>query len=261
MFEHIFSKKVSELIMETLPIIKVNSFDCARRSMGVCVIEVCPFMILPRIILHGTIDQQLSILERHIALLSSAIDNIIKIKKIDVWDLGANISMPWEVALPLKTQLDKLSQPDYLVYEFQMDLNDKSRMISTMIAYHYAGVKTIRTAPAVKNTLCIQKNIDKKTFCNLCPVVSAKRVKMGGSLKPIADVIFTTPDRRVSLNIQEFLKCYTVQYSANKMHTAAMLEWWASIFKTDIQHIPKTCLDDAGDAFIQVLGALKRGLF
>jgi hypothetical protein len=153
-------------------------------------------------------------LSKYLDIINHVAKELIKIIHIDVINLG-NYSCPTDTALKLKQHLTWLDhfKPDICVYEFQMNLNDKSRMISNFITYHYADIRTIRIPPSYKNTVTLHPDISHQTY----------------------------------------LKRASKTYSANKKHTKESLIFWAKNFDIDISHLPRDCLDDAADAFMAVL--------
>jgi hypothetical protein len=262
--------EVYAALCDILPQKVVNSFDCARFSMGVAQVTIDPVVVLPPVRTRGhTPEESIRILEAHIEHVSWCIDNLIRVDYLGVWKLGKNdaeLHDPWAVAPPLRTRLDKLDtkfgSPDTLLYEFQMGANDKSRTVSSMLVYHYSGKPTVRIPPAVKNTLCPVRALTRAEFERCCPRVATKRKKnvLTGKLTTIADLIYSKKDDRKDLNIQTFLAIVTDTYDANKLHTSACLEWWASWFRVDMRYVPADCLDDAADAFMQIQGALRKRL-
>lgn len=242
----------------------INSFDCARKSMGVAIVSVNPHLSCPDLELHDDVRERVDALERQLTRISEVIDAFIRPVLLTVWNLGA-VTHAWEAAPPLKRELNHIDRvfgaPDTLLYEFQMSANDKSRMISTMLAYHYAPSVTVRIPAAVKNTVCVARNITREQFVTRCPVTSGKKIKepKTGKMVPLVALLFAKNDC-VDLTCQTFLRHFTDTYRANKTHTSAMLEWCASLFGWDMSQIPADCLDDAADAFIQVLGAIKKRL-
>lgn len=266
MLSKVFDKKSYENLELWLPDpFAVNSFDCARFSMGTCVIEIDPYIVLPKLVITGSAMEKLTLLEAHLEHVSSVLDRLIRTSYVGVWNLG-KVEHAWEAAIPLKRKLDKLDTkfgvPNLLLYEFQMSLNDKSRMISTMLAYHYAGRKTVRIAPALKNTLCVANAITRSMLFSRCPVTANRKlmgVKKGDKKRLFGDVLFGKREV-IDLNIQTFLACFTDSYAANKAHTQASLEWWVSAFHNDISKVPQENLDDAADAFCQLLAALRKRL-
>lgn len=249
----------------------VNSFDCARFSMGVARVVIDTVVVAPRIYTLGySLEDRVSILEAHVRHFERCLDNILQVEYIGVWNLGEgkradDFKEAWDVAPPLRSRMDKMdrkfSPPDMLLYEFQMGSNDKSRMVSTMLAYHYSGLPTIRIPAAVKNTMCPARALTREDFLRRCPRVAARRKKcpVDGKMRQVIDLIYTTQHTR-DLSIQTFLTIVTDTYDANKLHTAACLEWWAGMFHVDLRWVPAACLDDAADAFMQVQGALRKRL-
>lgn len=281
LLQTIVSPEMYELLEELLPAQVINSFDCARFSMGVAQVTLDLVVVIPQYRRQEfSVEDRVTLLEAHVKHLQACINNIVQVKYIGVWRLGrdeSEIKDAWEVAPPLRMRLDKMDSkygvPDTLLYEFQMGANDKSRMVSTMLAYHYCSrpgytcTKTVRIPPAVKNTLCPRRALTRAEFMRYCPVTAARRKKdpATGLLKTVADLIYQTKVAKdvaitKDLSIQTFLAIVTDTYDANKFHTAACLEWWAAHFPVDLRYVPADCLDDAADAFIQVLGAIRKHL-
>lgn len=268
---HFVAPEMCRAIEEWIPRRKINSFDCARFSMGVVQLELATAVCLPRVATRGySLEDRLTILEAHMRLLQASIDGLLRPRYIAVWNLGPDVHDAWEVAPPLRSRLDRLDRkygvPDCLLYEFQMGANDKSRMVSTMLSYHYAQrpdypcQQTVRIAPAVKNTLCPARALTREEFLEACPEVARRRMKNhAGRLEATVDLIYRGRDR-ADLSIQTFLEIVTDTYRANKLHTSACLEWWSHWFSLDLQHVPRACLDDAADAFMQCQAALRRRL-
>jgi hypothetical protein len=263
-FEKIFGYRSAELIKSWLPDpFVINSFDCARRSMGVAIVDIDPYIFVPKLFICGNVLERIMLLEAHVNLLSEQIDRVIRLSMVDVWDLG-DVKRPCEAAPALKCRLTNLDAkngtPSCLAYEFQMDLNDKSRMISTMIAYHYSGTHTVCMPPAEKNKIVIAHKISEQDFCNRCTRTSNRKIQTAGRRITMAKALFQKHNA-VDLSIAQFLRHFTKTYTANKTHTASMLEWWSSIFNISLDTIPVDCTDDAADAFIQVLAGLRTRKF
>ena len=203
------------------------SFDCARKSMGVIVMN------------YNTTDFSKS------AVLYA-----------DVWDLG-DVRNAITTAPALRRHLDKLETdfgiPEKVLYEFQMVQNDKSRMVSVMLAYHYGSTsKVFCIPPSLKNKICGAIEVSKIDFETNCPVSSERKIRHGGKNKKFCDVLYQNTNT-VSIVVQEFSKYSTTQYKANKSHTTAVFEWWASVHGLCLKHIPKKNLDDVADAFVQIM--------
>lgn len=174
----------------------VFSFDCAIKSLGICIMKINK----PK-----TIDD---------------INTIFDIKYIDSVNLG-DYDNPWTTAKSLKSVLKKLNKkygnPDTLLYEFQMNANDKSRMISNFIAYEYSDIcKDIRRVmPTLKNKIYFHKD----------------------------------------LKHSEFLKKNNSSYTANKKHTTANMKYYFEIFNLELPNKKK--LDDMADAFMMIFTIFK----
>lgn len=260
-----------------------KSFDCATRNMGI----VCATSIFPDIVqinhlkqLYNdiqTVDNKsndnylYTKLSDMIGIMANILNDILKIEYIAIKDLGEK-NQAWEISCPLKICLNELDAKiknistekfngdkfnEVALYEFQMSANDKSRMISSMIAYHYSDIETVRIPPSLKNLIKIGP-VSKKDFTSRCPITSKKKIKnpITKKMELLSDNIFRNGDALIS--IQSFLPYFSSTYKANKTHTGALLEWWCSVFNFDLKCIPKDCLDDAADAFIQIIAHLRK---
>lgn len=202
----------------------IMSFDCARRNMGVCVMEVDHVMILPALALQelDDVESQIAVLERRVQYIDRVLNEILNVRTFESWDCGADAVQAWEVAPVLRQKLNELDakwgRPDIMIYEFQMNVNDKSRMVSTMLAYHYAFCPTVwRAMPALKNQVSLSN----------------------------------------ALRHRNFLIKHSSAYRANKAHAEATVRFWADTFRVSLQRLDKKKLDDPGDALLQILAGIK----
>lgn len=209
--------------------VRIASFDCGTKAMGVAVLDIDPlvFKYSPTEVLAliPDLDAKLNALEKMVKDLSETIDRVIYMHA-EVWDLAPGVKgndladHMVTVSRNLKVRLDELN-PDLVVYEFQMSVNDKSRANSFLILYH---------------------------FCDKCPIF-----RVGGALK-------NTVTLAKHLTHQTFIKKNASSYRANKQHCAASIDWWAQIFGIKLP-IDRKVYKDAGDAFMQALAMIKHGRF
>lgn len=211
----------------------ILSFDCGTRALGVCWITMNSCSMMPdldKILQYSeTLELKVRALEFYTKLVNVQIDNIIKIKYIDVWDLlpgcpaGTTLCMS-TAAKELRHRLDKLSKqfgyPDSVLYEYQMSVNDKSRTVSHFLQFYY---------------------------CVKCPVFN-----IGGGEK---NQLTLSPE----LTIQEYYSKYSDAYYARKIHAKDSLYKYLNTFGiTDIiSLVPKKSHRDCADAFMQTLAAIK----
>lgn len=194
----------------------VASFDPGTRALGVGWIRFDPSALtnLPRVdALVGSLDERIAALERLVDTYRAIIDKAVQVWA-DVWDIsGEDID---DAARNLKTRLQKfdLERGPFteVHYEFQMNQNDKSRMITSFLRYHYAGT---------------------------CPVH-----KIPGTYK---NMIAFTP----ALDHRLYLARFESQYRANKEHSADSFRYLARVWGVRIDHIPHAVHKDAGDAVMQ----------
>lgn len=118
--------------------------------------------------------------------------------------------------------LDKrlIIKPDIVLIEYQMPPNLTSRGISEQLVFHYSGMADVHlVGPSIKNTIY---------FCE-------------------------------NLRHELFLEKYINRYTANKTHSKTNFKYWATLNKRLdlINKLPNKNLDDAADAFMQILGWFK----
>lgn len=228
----LYPQSISDSILDSLKTFCVDGFDCAIHTLGVCTVDVDPYalMLLPSGRSNPTwpTADRLDYLLWLLRLYNRAADSFIRIVNIDVWDLapgGGTLAGKVDTAArTLKTKLTAAQQlygtPDRMLYEFQMNINDKSRTVSTFLRYHYSDICPVSSiGGAHKNTLTLAPHLDHRLY----------------------------------------LQRYSNAYRANKEHCADSLLWWAKTFNVDISHIPSAIRKDAGDAFMQILAALQGG--
>lgn len=199
---------------------RVLSFDCANRSLAVCYATV-----------NENIDRDISnaIAEKNGNRLIQLVNNYVNIHLLKVFDLtkGKKCStIERTQALKKCLQNIDLSMPEpptHVLVEYQMSANDKSRCVSQQILYHYAGLESqlYLVGPTLKNKVAFSEDLDYGTF----------------------------------------ISKYASKYTANKNHTKANFLHWLKIYNklTLIKDIKKKNIDDAADAFMQIIGWLDWG--
>ncbi len=196
----------------------ILSFDCANRSLAVC------FMTININIMKELTKAQI---EKNINLCIDLINNYAIIHITKVYDLtkGKKIDTVTRLNLLKKclTELDSTLQivPDYILVEYQMSANDKSRCISNGIVYHYCNQQVILVGPSLKNKVWFSDNLKHGVF----------------------------------------MAKYSNKYTANKNHTKANFLYWLKIYDLEHliseNKIAKKNIDDIADAFMQVWGWLE----
>ena len=160
-----------------------------------------------------TLDELLALQARHNALLKGVLDIWA-----DVWNLMP--SEDWDMDLTARNlkarlgELDrKLGPHNEALYEFQMNVNDKSRTVSQFVRYHYAGAANpVKMSAALKNTLRPAPHLDFRLY----------------------------------------LARYNDVYRARKEHCADSLRWLSRTWGFSIAHIDNAVHKDAGDALMQL---------
>ena len=202
--------------------ITIDSYDCARINMGFTRLEVNPPLcqiLLPRFI---NVEDELGYLESCITDMDKLISQIIDIKMFKIMNLGTEVEQ-WHLATNLKSQVEALPYAEgsrNMIYEFQMDMNNKSQAIGNMLVYEYASRSEIhRVQPAQKNTVTLG-NMTREKFLILCPKMAKRKYTTKRAI--LVDLIFSTGSIQ-TLNIQTFLRIFPSTYTANKTHCATML--------------------------------------
>lgn len=116
--------------------LNILSFDCANRSLGVCLLSIDPSL--------------------DIKDLNKSNTDIKLLKVVDLTK-GVKYTIPKKAKL-LKQCLTDINKeigivPDIVLVEFQMKVNDKSRCVCYQIIYHYSDIcKRIHiVSPSLKN--------------------------------------------------------------------------------------------------------------
>lgn len=195
----------------------VLSFDCAIKSLAICNATLN---------LNYCKDIRES---KMFAELYKNSFNLIRVHLLEVHDLipgHKKKGYPVEkYILALKNlimELDKrlVVKPDIVLIEYQMPPNLASRGISEQLVFHYSDLADVHlVGPSIKNTIHFSRDLRHEIF----------------------------------------LEKYINRYTANKAHSKINLKYWATLNKRLdlINKIPKKNLDDAADAFMQILGWFK----
>lgn len=128
-----------------------------------------------------------------------------------------------ETSLPKSTSVLIEHQPNKIGNGKFARTNNKSTAVGYQLAFHYAFFNPVFVEPKNKNKICLGENLEYERF------------------------------------LEEALPRYKnrkdAKYHANKNHTKANLLHLIKTFglEGDIAHIPKSLLDDAADAILQVL--------
>ena len=194
---------------------KYISFDCARISLGVVVMSTVDY---------PTQYMQCISVRHGPQFISQYVNAHRKVEYIDVWNVnrpGIDKGDLSQTAAELKRRLTILTAQHHIthmIYEFQMNANDKSRAIGRFLLYHFAGtnIPIISIRAARKNLITLREDLDCRNF----------------------------------------FERYSTGYKARKEHSAASMIAWCKLFGIDISHIAKKNHDDAGDALMQILAHL-----
>jgi len=208
---------------------KIISFDVATKSMGVAIIELMDIVkVEDAKYISNIVSEYLPDALSELVLdygNCQATNDIIKFEYLDVWDLSDNQGDRLNIVTPAKVLSQYLQWVDrefgamgIMIYENQMNLNDKSRTMSHYIIYHYA----------MKDTMIVKMFPHEKNKIHFSP----------------------------ELKYQNFIKKYAKSYTANKAHSKANLQYLAKLYNLDIAHIANKNLDDVADALMQIFAYL-----
>jgi hypothetical protein len=233
---------------------KIISFDSAIKNMGFCYVEYDEEWETKLQILSDKIEPSLDkkdFMKECLALLKEidkVLSNALVVKYLDVFDTGSaskGHQQSLEIAHGLADILlyiDGIIQnPDCILIEYQMLQNDKSRIMSNQIIYHYIN-KTAHSSTEGKTKSLIAGNIsnDRQHKIHIvgCSLKNSIALYKGGSH-------------------QNFVSKYS-NYTANKNHTKSNFKRFAELF--DVK-VPKTKkIDDMADAFMMIMGWIANNL-
>jgi len=238
----------------------VFSFDCAIKNLGFCCIEIdlnweSKIKELTKELLnfyktYDSHEDPLAFIKNILTRIDNVLDNAFKIKYMNIIDLvpegRAKDTKFTEVVKRLKYILYCLQQqlptPDFVLIEYQMNANDKSRGISRYIEEYFlplgntdATITYAMTAYPL-NAIDIPLNLASDTKIYIV-TPNLKNSYQVSSLE--------------SLNYQTFIEKYNRNYDANKAHAVSNFEYFISSRNLDhtIKKIPNK-LDDIADAFM-----------
>jgi len=240
---------------------RIISFDCANKSLGVCVAEI-PDDMAKIALRHAELTEEMrgllgnneradarAWLARVAAVtqeLSDIHSAIIKVECLDVFDVipGKKVAKAsaHERAQGIKgvlTYLDQTYPADQVLIEYQMSVNSKSNGVCSSILYHYAKPGAFTSAKKIQYN-ANDEGPDMR-------VVSA-------SLK--GKICFSEAGRHVN-----FIKKYASNYAVNKAFSRHNVAMWAAVHdKTLLRGIKKANHDDAGDALLMLVAWVAFGM-
>lgn len=156
----------------------IFSFDCAIKNFGYCVIEITPTdwrqQLAELIKTFHTMTEMLrgaSTLKRKTLAellelsekLKTFLDGLVTVKAIGVRDIRDEQTEKLSAAKAkiFLNELDKtFGNPDFVLVEKQMSLNNHAYAVENFVEYHYALVSQLSiVSPGLKNLICFdQKN-------------------------------------------------------------------------------------------------------
>ena len=219
--------------------VRILSYDCADRSLAVCWANVDTairrriLQIYSTYICHGkchTYDdnEQLARIRQLAMDLNTVLDDWIRIRKLSVYDntkgLKTDIVIRSQALIDcLKTvdsYIDDRGGIDYVLVEYQMPQNIKSRAVMVQIVMWYLakGYKVYVPGPSLKNK------------------------------------IYFAPH----LIHQNFMEQASRPYEANKNHCKANMTHWLKIYGLEkfLVGVATKNYDDLADSFMQIHGWL-----
>jgi len=239
---------------------RILSFDCAVENMGVCLInhnenyrDELKAAAVSLTGLLSAVDEYeletfLQLLTDYLTEIDRVLNSVFAIEWFNVINLipGKKIK---EVPIVERTrrlkqllnELDRnLPAPDVVLIEYQMKLNDISRLQSSQIMYHYVD----------ESDSDIKYAVGGFSFSGVSLVSKPRVVELvGASLK---NVYCFSADGEYSNFIVKY-----VNYTANKKHTAYNFKHYLDVFGGgDVLVGVKNKINDISDAFMMAYGWL-----
>jgi len=248
----------------------IFSFDCAVKNLGFCCVEInenwrADLAKLMQEIYQfyqdppdNTLDYLFNLLKR----IDKQIDQIFLIKYMNIFDLLPDgkitdyknnqvISRLKYLLFCLQHQLPK---PDYVLVEYQMNINDKSRSVSKYIEDFYIPFGFSDTKLTYRLEEYPIKEVD---------VI----IEESDPYKPTTKVLLLSPSIKNAFqtdplepgSYQTYISKINSNYAANKAHTTYNFIYF--IRSRGLNISLKNKLDDVSDAFMQAYGWAKKEKF
>jgi len=220
---------------------RILSFDCANKSLGVCVLtidDVAKFKA-EHLEICGRMAERVDEAAAALALMHR---QRVCVEHLDVYDTIPGKKLKQTTAMDrargvrgVLEHLDSVCERksiDHVLVEYQMNANCQSGSVLDCILCWYSGAGEFASA---------------KTGA----------VECGDECGPAVHVVNPKQKRKIfmrdELRHDNFVKQYASNYAVNKAHSRANMETYGRIFPGILDGIKKKNFDDVGDALMQVL--------
>ena len=243
--------------MYTNLLMRIIGFDCADKSLGVCVVDVNPVLlrrhseILVQLREMKTKNTGAGEFDQILEDLDEIYSDAIKLIYLNIFDTipgkkvkNTNTTQRVAGLKGILYYLDKKFSPDIVLIEFQMRVNAKSNSVCSCLLYHYSS-----TAEFSGSSTC-----QELSLTDIEPIVFPHELHVVGA--SVKNTIYFSEEGRYT----HFIKKYSTNYAANKAHSRFNLHQWLKIHNQldMLQGIKKANWDDVGDAFMMIMGWLNR---
>lgn len=236
----------------------IFSFDCAIKNLGFCCLEINDNWREQTEIIIKSIQKfyekpgsnPLNQMRTLIQESDQLVNSILTIKYMNIFDLAAEGNVRntkySEVVKRLKYILycleQQLPNPDVVLIEYQMNINDKARGISRYIEEYYLPIGNIDA------TITYAMNFYPLIASDLPTNIPDRKIyTITASLKNAYQT-----DPSIKGSYQSFIEKYNRNYDANKAHTTYNFLYFLETRNLShvVENIPNK-LDDISDAFMQ----------
>lgn len=275
MLTSIYSLDILKIVHKYISLnFRIASFDLGTINMGVSLLSIT---IPPPILLIGS-PTTLSEIKDHLMWLEYIIDqfmvlevcdlwnpigqNKVDVSKIDIHEMGVKLNK-------LLKEFDKLN-PTHMVYEYQMDANDKTRVLSHYVIYHYIHLKMSKCPGSYKNTITLNKDL---AFCEAAKRKSDKydANKLHSSVTYLYWNAVMNPalfnllldNMHVCASNKKMIKPKKIEYDNIKhISTSDVVANPSKLYDLiNVFSYLGIKIDDKADSFTQILGGLKARKF
>ena len=223
----------------------VLSFDCADKTLGVCLVAYLPSEIISETIELIRSDSP----EKQVPQTINLVNNVLSIRAYWLFNLlpdaivrdtedSVRLSRLKYALKSIRKILDRASiKIDKIIVEYQMGQNDLSRLISSAIQYEFVDVDS--KIQVTIGQLCDEK----KDLSESCNVKSSDCISIGPAHKN--SFSFTQ-----NLSYGVFAAKYKTTTTANKHHTAENFKYFLGLQGINLKGLHKE-INHIADAFMQ----------
>lgn len=225
----------------------VLSFDCADKTLGVCLVAYLPSEIISEnieLIQSASFDKQavqtMDLVKNILSIRTYWLFNLLPDAIVRDTEDSVRLSRLKYALKSIRKILDRASiKIDKIIVEYQMGQNDLSRLISSAIQYEFVDVDS-----KIQVTIG-QIDDEKKDLFEPCNVKSIDCISIGPAHK-------NSFSFAQNLSYGVFAAKYKTTTTANKHHTAENFKYFLELQGFNLKGLHKE-INHIADAFMQAV--------